>query len=158
LIRNKCKKGIMIWAAINAEGKLLYHIFDENVTGSSYKNHLKSKLPGMDMRRHWFIQDGAGAHYSKIVINMHKKRYPRRWIGRGSMMQALPPRSPDLTPCDFFLWGQLKNCLVMYNANTLDELKEINEKEIKGIKEKLIIRACQLEMVWKNVYREVENR
>ena len=34
------------------------------------------------------------------------------------------PRSPDLDPCDFYLWGYLK--YVVYNPlpKTLDELKE----------------------------------
>ena len=36
----------------------------------------------------------------------------QRWIGRtGTTDLALhcrPPRSPDMTPCDFFLWGYVK--------------------------------------------------
>ena len=35
-----------------------------------------------------------------------------RWIGRASgednVMLKWPQRSPDLTPCDFFLWGYVK--------------------------------------------------
>ena len=34
--------------------------------------------------------------------------YPGRWIGRGRPV-AWPPRSPDLTPLDFFLWGHIKS-------------------------------------------------
>ena len=38
---------------------------------------------------------------------------PQRWIGRfGQEDVALmrwPPRSQDLTPCDFFLWGFVKD-------------------------------------------------
>ena len=37
----------------------------------------------------------------------------KRWIGRasgeGNVMLKWPPRSSDLTPCDFFLWGYVKN-------------------------------------------------
>ena len=37
---------------------------------------------------------------------------PRRWIGRASgednVMLKWSPRSPDLTSCDFFLWGYVK--------------------------------------------------
>ena len=35
---------------------------------------------------------------------------PIRWIGRGGPVQW-PPRSPDLTPKDFLIWGKMK-CLV----------------------------------------------
>jgi hypothetical protein len=36
-----------------------------------------------------------------------------RWIGRGTdddqILLAWPPRSSDATPCDFFLWGYVKD-------------------------------------------------
>jgi hypothetical protein len=36
-----------------------------------------------------------------------------RWVGRVGKddfaLFAWPPRSPDLTPCDFFLWGYVKD-------------------------------------------------
>jgi hypothetical protein len=36
-----------------------------------------------------------------------------RWIGRGTdddqMLLAWPPRSPDATPCDFFIWSYVKD-------------------------------------------------
>ncbi|EFN60466.1 hypothetical protein EAG_00004, partial [Camponotus floridanus] len=30
------------------------------------------------------------------------------WMGRGAHFWQWPPRSPDYNPCDFFLWGALK--------------------------------------------------
>ncbi|GBL91426.1 hypothetical protein AVEN_136925-1 [Araneus ventricosus] len=42
-----------------------------------------------------------------------KKELPHRWIGRAGLddgpLLPWPPRSPDLTSCDFFLWGYVKN-------------------------------------------------
>ena len=43
------------------------------------------------------------------------RRFLRRWIGRAvnndqHLLTVLwPPRSPDLRPCDFFLWGYVKD-------------------------------------------------
>jgi hypothetical protein len=34
-----------------------------------------------------------------------------------------PPRSPDLNPCDFHLWGKLKTVAYGNNANDLEALK-----------------------------------
>ena len=34
-----------------------------------------------------------------------------------------PARSPDMTPCDFYLWGRLKNAVYKTNPRTLEELK-----------------------------------
>ncbi|GFU66102.1 uncharacterized protein TNCV_2857751 [Trichonephila clavipes] len=34
-----------------------------------------------------------------------------------------PPYSPDLTPCDYFLWGTLKDIVSLKHPATLDELE-----------------------------------
>jgi transposase len=112
------KLGVMIWAAINSDGELLYHIFDEKVTGKSYKEMLIRKFPLMKMQKYWFIQEGAGPHFSKVVTNLLNNRYPKRWIGRGSKFQFWPARSPDLTPCDFFLWGYLKKKIALRHPDS----------------------------------------
>ena len=33
--------------------------------------------------------------------------FPNRWLGRGGTV-AWPPRSPDLTPLDYYIWGHIK--------------------------------------------------
>jgi hypothetical protein len=38
-----------------------------------------------------------------------------------------PKGSPDLNPCDFYLWGNLKNKVYSNNPHSLDELKHICE-------------------------------
>lgn len=44
-----------------------------------------------------------------------------RWIGRnGSFLR--PPRSPGLTPGDFYLWGHMEVIVCLKRANTRDEL------------------------------------
>jgi len=59
-----------------------------------------------------FQQDGSPAHY-KDVRGYVKRNLPQRWIGRtGKEYDALlrwPPRSPDLTPYDFFFWVFVKD-------------------------------------------------
>ncbi|KAJ4436659.1 hypothetical protein ANN_16790 [Periplaneta americana] len=54
-------------------------------------------------------QDGAPPHFHNEVRTFLNDRLPNRWIGRAGRddMQILfwPPRSPDLTSCDFYLWG-----------------------------------------------------
>ncbi|GBN84190.1 hypothetical protein AVEN_229214-1 [Araneus ventricosus] len=55
----------------------------------------------------WFQHNGAPAHFCVPVRGWLDMEYPGRWIGRGGPV-LWPPRSPDLTPLDFFLWGHLK--------------------------------------------------
>ena len=78
-----------------------------------------------------FMQDGAPPHWALEVRALLNERLSKRWIGRATDMDdALvnwPPRSPDLTPCDFFLWGYIKG-KVFYSPlpATLDQIKSQN--------------------------------
>ena len=44
-----------------------------------------------------------------------------------------PPRSPDLNPCDYFLWGYLKSVVYYPLPKTILELKANIEREMKKI-------------------------
>ena len=61
-----------------------------------------------DSNDYFFQPDGSPVHY-KDVWGYLSRNLPQRCIGRtGKEDDALtrwPPRSPDLTPCDFFFWG-----------------------------------------------------
>jgi len=54
---------------------------------------------------------------------------------RGDIGWPLP--SPDLTPCDFFLWGHLK-AKVYERPQTLQALKEAIRKEVATITPEMI--------------------
>jgi hypothetical protein len=65
----------------------------------------------------WFLHDGAPAHFGRAggVVGQALSRTSDR---SGSEAHVpWPPRSPDLNPIDFYLWGSMKN--VAY-ANTVD--------------------------------------
>ena len=51
------------------------------------------------------------------------EKFPGRWMGRGSPMRW-PARSPDLTPCDFFLWRFIKSKVYGTSPNGIPQLKE----------------------------------
>ena len=65
-----------------------------------------------DSNDYIFQQDGSPAHY-KDVRGYLNRNLPQRWIGRiGKEDDALmrwPPRSPVLTPCDFFFCRFVKD-------------------------------------------------
>jgi len=44
-----------------------------------------------------------------------------------------PPRSPDLTPVDFFLWGLLKGKVYKNTARTIEQLKDAIRQEIQAV-------------------------
>ena len=59
-------------------------------------------------RRLWQAQDGAPAHRLVAVRNRLAEVFGHRVIALYHDVEW-PPRSPDLTCCDFFLWGYLKS-------------------------------------------------
>ena len=74
-----------------------------------------------------FQQDGAPPHWSLIVRQYLNATLHSRWIGRAGNDCVLlhgRPRSPDLTSCDFFLWGYVKGLVYVPPLPTsVDDLK-----------------------------------
>ncbi|KFM56612.1 hypothetical protein X975_18900, partial [Stegodyphus mimosarum] len=67
-------------------------------------------------------QDGAPPHWGTIVRSSLNDHFTGRWIGRGSPI-PWPPRSPDITPLDFFLWGFVKDNVHRRRVSNMDDLK-----------------------------------
>ena len=61
-----------------------------------------------------------------------------------------PPRSPDLTTPDFFLWGYLKDRVYATRPQTLDDLKHNITQEIQAIDNRVLQRVAS------NMERRVE--
>ena len=55
-----------------------------------------------------FQQDGAPSHWGLEVREFFNETFPDRWIGRDGPI-LWPPRSPDITPWDFFMSGYVKD-------------------------------------------------
>jgi hypothetical protein len=67
-------------------------------------------------------QDGAPPHFCHHDRNHVDREMAGRWVSRGGPF-TWSPRSPDLTPLDFFLWGYVKNILYQCKINDLQHLK-----------------------------------
>ena len=50
--------------------------------------------------------------------------FPGRWVGRGGPT-AWPPRSPGLTPLDFFAWGFIKDVVYRRKVRDLADLRQL---------------------------------
>ena len=101
--------GLMFWGGISSAGIVGPYLFEESVNGENYLELLQGDAVSAIPRNKLFMQDGAPAHFAIEVREFLDKRF-NRWIGRSGTV-AWPPRSPDLTPCDFSLWGLMKDDL-----------------------------------------------
>jgi hypothetical protein len=77
--------------------------------------------------KYYFQQDGASPHTSKKAQNYLRSKFGEKFIDK----KKWPPRSPDLNPCDYFLWGYLKSRVYNPLPKDLDDLKANIEREIK---------------------------
>lgn len=131
---------------------------EKTVTGIAY----------LDMLEHWlfpqleedledlvFQQDGAPPHWHCEVRNFLNEKLPQKWIGRCTendlALLKWPPRSPDLTVCDFFLWGYVKG--KVYIPPMPQTLQELRERICIAVDS---ISLPMLAGVWANLHHRLE--
>jgi hypothetical protein len=66
-----------------------------------------------------------------------------------------PPRSPDLTPYDFFLWGYLKGQAYQHRPQTLEGLKEAITHKVVAIPPEMTCRV--MEKYWERLDQCIDN-
>ena len=64
-------------------------------------------------------------------------------MGRGSPNLPWAPYSPDLTPCDFFLWGYVKSKVYQTKPADLNELKARIQQVFDEMPQEMIARAME---------------
>lgn len=135
---------VTVWCAIHAQGIIGPYFFEDGrgraVTVDSDRyvdmlnNFFEPALQDFDgyNRDTWFQQDGNTCHTSNRSLPVIQALFPEKLISRRGDL-PWPPRSPDLTPCDFYLWGYLKSVVYRNNPRTLIALKENIRQEIQAI-------------------------
>jgi hypothetical protein len=73
---------------------------------------------------------------------VHNERSPDAWIRRGGPI-PWPPRSPDLSPLDVFLWGYSKNIVYAEKIRTIQHLQERITSAIENVTRDMIKKTWQ---------------
>ena len=73
--------------------------------------------------------------------------FPDGWIGRGGPT-SWPPRSPDVTPLDFFLWGYAKTKVFTEEIADIEELKTRITHAVASVTPQMLL----------NTWKEFEKR
>ncbi|KAI2652616.1 Transposable element Tc3 transposase [Labeo rohita] len=90
----------------------------------------------------FFQQDGAPPHYGCQVRAFLDEQFPEKWIGRRGPVEW-PPRSPDLTPLDFYLWGHLKAIVYGVKIQDVQHLKLRILEACAGISPAVLLSVCE---------------
>jgi hypothetical protein len=104
-------KKVNVWCGMMKDRIIGSFFFTEpTATGNIYLDMLEHfAVPQLLPQRPnvIFQQDGASLHWSLDVRDFLDRTFPQRWLGRDGPTRW-PPRSPDITYLDFFLWGYAK--------------------------------------------------
>ncbi|GFU86934.1 uncharacterized protein TNCV_3442041 [Trichonephila clavipes] len=80
-----------------------------------------------------FMQDGATSHTANPVKAFLIQTFGEDRIVSRRCRYPWSPRSPDLTPADFLLWGYLKSRVYLSCPSSLSELKDAIRREVSSI-------------------------
>ncbi|GFX53563.1 transposase [Trichonephila clavipes] len=142
---------LTVWCALWAGGIIgPYFKNDERhsvtVNGDRYRamitNFFIPELNNHDVQELWFQQDGATCHTARATIDSLKDTFGDRLISRFGPVNW-PPRSCDLTPLDYFLWGYVKSLVYADKPQTLDHLEDNIRRVIADIRQQMLEKVIE---------------
>ena len=106
------------------------------VNGDRYRAMLNeflfTKIEEKDIGNIWFQQDGATCHKAEATLDVLCLVFEDRIISRRAVV-VQPPRSGDLTPLYYYLWGAVKDKCNANKPETTGALKDNIRKAIGEI-------------------------
>ena len=123
---------------------------ERTIIGRTYLDMLENWLiPHMNEEsdEYVFQQDSCPAHFHNDIQDYLNTNLPEHWIGcfgqEDVTLMHWPPRSPDLTPHDFFLWGFVKDTVFVPPVPT--NLQELHDPITAAV---ALIDCDMLTRVW----------
>jgi hypothetical protein len=130
---------IVITQEMNTPGVIVWVIgsffFDGTVTAHSYLEKLNKEIvPAIEsqtnLRKMFYMHDGALAHYAQSIRDFLDRTFPNRWIDRHGPIDW-PARSLDWTATASFLWGLIKDRQHQRACHSVPERLQIC-KDVEG--------------------------
>ncbi|GFS85557.1 transposable element Tc3 transposase [Trichonephila clavipes] len=143
---------LTVWCALWA-GEIIGPYFFKNdeghnvtVNGDRYRamitNFFIPELNNHDVQELWFQQDGATCHAARATIDLLKDTFGDHLISRFGPVNW-PPRSCDLTPLDYFLWGYVKSLVYVDKPQTIDHLEDNIRRVIADIRPQMLEKVTE---------------
>ena len=81
-------------------------------------------------------------HTARVTIDLLRGEFGEHFISRSEPVNW-PPRSCNLTPLDYFLWGFVKAHVYKDKPASIDALGDNSEAFIREIAAEMLVRVCQ---------------
>ncbi|PSN31536.1 hypothetical protein C0J52_26409, partial [Blattella germanica] len=134
---------VNVWCCLLKTGVIGPFFFGEpTITATTYLDMLEQYAFPLLPPGTIFQQDGAPPDYSNSVRTSLNEIFPDSWIVRGDLT-SWPPRSPDLIPLDFFLWGFVKNRVYQTPVADLADLRRRIVEVIALVTPEMLSRVWQ---------------
>ncbi|CAK1595201.1 unnamed protein product [Parnassius mnemosyne] len=151
---------VNVWAGL-FKNRILGPVFlPQRLNGQRYLKFINEQLVDIlddlslaEYRHTWLQHDGAPPHVVRLVRERLNELFDDRWIGRLGP-HAWPPRSPDLTPLDFFLWGYVKERVFNRECDSADEMRQ----RIVDVFDKLRTDCVEDHTMMPRLHEEMQNR
>lgn len=128
--KTQSAKSVTVWAGMTQNFLFGPYFFGSTVTADAYQAIITEFfIPDLQQQMGhstgvWFQQDGAPAHAAKNTLALLQNTFETNIISR-ACLHEWPPRSPDLSPCDFYLWGRAKD--IAYKDGSFSSVAEMQE-------------------------------
>ncbi len=118
-----------VWGGIWLGGVIGPHVFEGTVTAAKYLQmmeeyvmpELRRLFSPEDMAKLVWMHDGAAPHRAHVVKAYFDQNFTD-WLGYNGTFKW-PPRSPDATPCDYFMWNDIREGVVKRSPQNPDQLR-----------------------------------
>jgi hypothetical protein len=126
-----------VWIAISSQAQMGLLFFDQIVNNESYVSMICNSfmlwLNATDLllNTRLFMQDGATPHTANTVLDSLHDTFSPSMISNlhhacNGCGHKCPPKSPDINPCDLFLWGYLAEKLFPKGPASIMQLMALN--------------------------------
>ena len=150
---SQSQEKVMVFCLLHGSGQKFGPFFLEDggrVNQFSYRELLedmvfplmKQRLGLAKFRRVVWQQDGAKPHQARMVMEWLDSIFGDNMLAIKSLRgDSWAPYSPDCNPCDFFLWGFLKEKVYQPLPTTMSALKRKIKSEFGKIPELMVKKA-----------------
>jgi len=134
---------IGVWLAISRSRIVGPIFFEETINSERYCTAILqpfvNQLSEFERQNGYFQQDGATAHTSNQSMRFLSDVFDDRIISKG----IWPPRSPDLSPPDFYVWGAAKANVYKDRPQSIQDLRMAITNYVSSIPQATLLVVSQ---------------
>ena len=145
VLENKHPASVMVFGAVTGDGRVMPpHFVPAGLRiGTTEYLAILEKVLIPWLEQHYsledvvLVQDSAPAHIAQQVQDLLRRKIPK-FVPK----EKWPPSSPDLNPCDYWLWSVMEERANDHPHDSVASLKRVIRRAAAAISPEEVRRAC----------------